>query len=198
MSRAPRVLAIHLVRSLYERGYGAGRNSCEVSFAEEINVPVGFEASQQQKEEEAIDDDQGEERDYNENYRLMSVVTHKGYHDSGHYISYRRRKRTRKHYNHHEPLESGEYISLEKVVNPKVSTENMKDIETETNGPENPSVGSEFDGIVTEVEAPDSRTKWWEISDDVVIGVNRTDVLSKRNGVYLLFYERARESIKKT
>lgn len=40
------------------------------------------------------------------------------------------------------------------------------------------------------IEQVDSRTKWWEISDEVVLGVSKVDVLAKRKGVYILFYER--------
>jgi hypothetical protein len=59
--------------------------------------------------------------------------------------------------------------------------------------------GEESDGIVglgfdeeiaRPIEQVDSRTKWWEISDEVVLGVSKGDVLAKRKGVYILFYER--------
>jgi len=49
-------------------------------------------------------------------------------------------------------------------------------------------VGSGLDS--TGIEQVDSRTKWWEISDEVVVGVHGDDVLSKRKGAYILFYER--------
>jgi hypothetical protein len=35
-----------------------------------------------------------------------------------------------------------------------------------------------------------SRNKWWAISDEDVVGVDKMEVLSKRKEVYILFYER--------
>lgn len=127
-----------------------------------------------------------------ERYRLRSVVTHKGWHDSGHYICYRRRKRTAKP--HRER-------SLEGIDFKGDVTENVEEILEEkeggTGGGEDK--GEESDGIVglgfeeeisRPIEQVDSRTKWWEISDEVVLGVSKVDVLAKRKGVYILFYER--------
>jgi ubiquitin carboxyl-terminal hydrolase 16 len=187
LSQAPRVMAVHLVRSMYERGYGAGRNGCEVTFDEEIRIPIGGEVVEKRKDEESIDEE--DDIDYNKRYRLMSVVTHKGGHDSGHYLCYRRRKRERRS-PRHLPEKSGE--SKADVIH------NVMDINEEKleNGGDN-GVASEvstirlgFDERVTRIEKMNSRTKWWEVSDEVVTGVNRTDVLSKRQGVYILFYER--------
>ena len=53
VSKAPRVMAVHLVRSVYERGYGAGRNGCEVTFEEEVSIPVGGETIEQRKQEDS-------------------------------------------------------------------------------------------------------------------------------------------------
>ena len=185
VSKAPRVMAVHLVRSMYERGYGAGRNGCEVTFEEEVSIPVGGEAIEQRKEEEVVEDDA--EIDYTERYRLMSVVTHKGGHDSGHYICYRRRKKTLNPKRQHiEPSGTPETKS---AVIAEVRLEKGED--GINKGEESDAVlGLGLDERVTRIEKPDSRTKWWEISDEVVNGVNRSDVLSKRKGVYILFYER--------
>jgi Ubiquitin carboxyl-terminal hydrolase len=194
VSKAPRVMAIHLVRSVYERGYGAGRNGCEVNFEEELSIPIGGDAAELRKEEEAISDDDEDVSEYNERYRLMSVVTHKGGHDNGHYICYRRRKRVRKS---HRQLSH----RTDSVVNGQIKDDVIHDVEeTPEDKPYNQVTvdkGYESDGANglgfeddVPIEQPDSRTKWWEISDEVVNGVNRTDVLSKRKGVYILFYER--------
>lgn len=194
VSKAPRVMAIHLVRSIYERGYGAGRNGCEVNFEEELRIPVGGEAVELRKEEEAISDDDEDGGEYNERYRLMSVVTHKGGHDNGHYICYRRRKRVRKPHRQlqrhtdsavNEQIKDDVVQNVEEIPQDKPDNQVTVDKGYESDG----AIGLGFEESVP-IEQPDSRTKWWEISDEVVNGVNRTDVLSKRKGVYILFYER--------
>lgn len=188
VSKAPRVMAVHLVRSVYERGYGAGRNSCEVNFEEELSIPVGGEAIEQRREEEAVADDD-EDIEYKERYRLMSVVTHKGGHDNGHYICYRRRKRVRKSHRqaHHAESVDGE-IKTEVIHSGEEIPEEISDDRVDKGYESNGAVGLGLEERIT-IEKPDSRTKWWEISDEVVNAVIRTDVLSKRKGVYILFYE---------
>ena len=164
------MLAVHLVRSLYERGSGAGRNGCEVTFEEDLEIPIGGEEVEMRRRDDAVE----EEVEDGERFRLMSVVTHKGGHDSGHYICYRRRKRERRV----KKRERKGSISTKEKVEQTVETEV---VEGEDSGEEQ--------GV--QVEQVDSRTKWWEISDEVVWGVDREDVLNKRKGVYILFYEKA-------
>jgi len=145
---------------------------------------------QQRRAESAVEDeDEGDE--VIERYRLRSVVTHKGWHDSGHYICYRRRKRTAKP---HRERPSTAASEIKQEV-----TENVQEILEEKESGEEEDKGNESDGIVglgfeeeisRPIEQVDSRTKWWEISDEVVLGVNKADVLAKRKGVYILFYER--------
>src|SRR5271156_1573671 len=184
VSKPPQVLAVHLVRSYYERGFGAGRNSCEVSFEEELSIPVYNEEAETLKTESAIEDedDTGE---YISKYRLMSLITHKGWHDSGHYMCYRRRKRERKRGRQHEQRS----VPEESYEMQEVSQE--KGIETIDKGNESEGAvaGLGFEGI-PRIELVDSKTRWWEISDEYVNGVLKTDVLSNRKGVYILFYER--------
>jgi hypothetical protein len=170
---------------VYERGYGAGRNSCEVDFTEDLAIPIGGAEVQQRQTESAVEDEDDDE--YLEKYRLRSVVTHKGWHDSGHYICYRRRKRL--------PRPPRERASTGGSVD---KGEVMHDVQEIGEG-KGEDKGEELDAIVglgfeeeiaRPVEQVDSRTKWWEISDEVVLGVNKGDVLAKRTGVYILFYER--------
>ena len=185
ISRAPRILAVHLVRSIYERGYGAGRNGCEVAFEENIAISIDGEEIERRKNEEAVED----EEDYTTKYRLMSVITHKGWHDEGHYICYRRRSREKKH-----RISRGEekgklpINTEEKGKTVSHSVEAVADSDESLEGVEKEFVSLGLDS--TEIEQVDSRTKWWEISDEVVVGVHRDDVLSKRKGVYILFYEK--------
>jgi ubiquitin C-terminal hydrolase len=181
LSFAPKVLVLHLVRSVYERGYGAGRNGCEVDFEEDIDVAVDGEDVEIRRIEEAVEDDE----EYRERYRLTSVGTHRGGHDSGHYICYRRRRRERKPRRPRNSEAQEETDAVEKV---------------EEKGPERDE-GDESEGFVVGLGLEDerlakwegqsfSRTKWWETSDESVVGVHVDNVLSKRKGVYLLFYER--------
>ena len=183
VSKPPQVLAVHLVRSYYERGYGAGRNSCEVTFEEELGIPVYNEDGEKAKESAIEDDATGE---YTAQYRLMSLITHKGWHDSGHYMCYRRRKREKKRARQPQQRPVPEEIYEMQEVSPEMRTETVEK-------------GNESEGMVAElgfeeiprVELVDSKTRWWEISDEHVNGVQKTDVLSNRKGVYILFYERA-------
>jgi ubiquitin carboxyl-terminal hydrolase 16 len=169
ISKPPRVLAIHLVRSTYERGLGAGRNSCEVSFDEDIEIPLGGEDVEKLEDVEAKLE-----------YRLRSVVTHRGWHDSGHYVCYRRRKKSRK-----RRQSNNDSLSKEETASGNGETD-RRDISEDEEGGESKS-GSDEDS--SPVDLPDSKTRWWELSDENVTGVNRLDVLAKRRGVYLLFYE---------
>jgi ubiquitin carboxyl-terminal hydrolase 16 len=191
VSRPPQVLAIHLVRSVYERGYGAGRNGCEVTFDEDINIPMGGADVEQRRVGAAVEED--EEDEFMEKYRLRSVVTHKGWHDSGHYLCYRRRKRDRKP--HRERSSMASTLESKDTVTHEVQ-EITEEKAVEDKGEESEGVaGLGFEEEIAKIDKidysqRDSRTRWWEISDEVVLAVNRSDVLSKRKGVYILFYER--------
>lgn len=65
----PKILAIHLSRSIYDASQASMKNSAKVSFPERL--PLGG-ILQQRK------------------YKLLGLVTHKGSHHSGHYESFRR------------------------------------------------------------------------------------------------------------
>lgn len=67
--RFPKVLAIHLSRSIYDSSNQSQKNSAKVSFPERL--PLGGLLNQRK-------------------YKLLSVVMHKGSHHSGHYESFRR------------------------------------------------------------------------------------------------------------
>lgn len=69
ISAFPRVLAIHLSRSVWDPNSTSSKNLAKVSFPE--TLPLGGLLDQQ-------------------SYRLLGVVTHKGGHNSGHYESFRR------------------------------------------------------------------------------------------------------------
>ncbi|UKZ77574.1 hypothetical protein TrVFT333_005298 [Trichoderma virens FT-333] len=69
MSTFPRILAIHLSRSIYGIGQVTQKNSAKVSFPEQL--PLGSVIEQRK-------------------YKLLGVVTHRGGHNSGHYEAFRR------------------------------------------------------------------------------------------------------------
>jgi ubiquitin carboxyl-terminal hydrolase 16 len=69
ISSFPKVLAVHLSRSVWDPNSSSSKNLAKVSFPE--TLPLGGILDQHQ-------------------YRLLGVVTHKGGHNSGHYESFRR------------------------------------------------------------------------------------------------------------
>jgi ubiquitin carboxyl-terminal hydrolase 16 len=69
ISRFPRVLAIHLSRSVWDQHSSSSKNTAKVSFPE--TLPLGGLLDRK-------------------TYRLLGAVTHKGGHNSGHYESFRR------------------------------------------------------------------------------------------------------------
>lgn len=69
MSTFPKVLAIHLSRSIYGAGQMTQKNSAKVAFPERL--PLGGLADQH-------------------TYKLLAIITHRGGHNSGHYETFRR------------------------------------------------------------------------------------------------------------
>ncbi|RSL39122.1 hypothetical protein CEP53_014297 [Fusarium sp. AF-6] len=69
MSIFPKILAIHLSRSIYDAGQMTQKNSAKVSFPEQL--PLGGLMDQRK-------------------YKLLGLVTHRGGHNSGHYEAFRR------------------------------------------------------------------------------------------------------------
>jgi ubiquitin carboxyl-terminal hydrolase 16 len=69
ISTFPKVLAIHLNRSMFAMGSVSTKNMAKVTFPE--TLPLGSLLKRR-------------------NYKLLGVVTHKGSHNSGHYESFRR------------------------------------------------------------------------------------------------------------
>jgi ubiquitin carboxyl-terminal hydrolase 16 len=69
ISNFPKVLAVHLSRSMFAIGSVSTKNMAKVTFPEEL--PLGGILSQKK-------------------YKLLGMVTHKGGHNSGHYESFRR------------------------------------------------------------------------------------------------------------
>jgi ubiquitin C-terminal hydrolase len=119
----------------------------------------------------------------------MGVVTHKGWHDGGHYICYRRRKRGKKMRKSQGERKANTASTAEKEIGVSHSVEEVGDSDENLEGAEKDIIGLGLED--TGIEQVDTRTKWWEISDEVVVGVEKDDVLSKQKGVYILFYEKS-------
>lgn len=69
ITKFPKVLVIHLSRSMYDPGSYSQKNSAKLTFPERL--PIGGILNRK-------------------NYRLLGLVTHKGTHNSGHYETFRR------------------------------------------------------------------------------------------------------------
>lgn len=78
MSIFPKILAIHLSRSIYGIGQMTQKNSAKVAFPEEL--PLGGLADQHK-------------------YKLLGTVTHRGGHNSGHYEAFRRQNQPSPYHN---------------------------------------------------------------------------------------------------
>ena len=94
----PKILIIHLSRSVYDLRSSSTKNLAKVSFPEQL--PLGGLLNRR-------------------NYKLLGVVTHKGTHNSGHYESYRRQHLYGPYSTPHGNTPSGPYSN---VGTPAIST----------------------------------------------------------------------------
>lgn len=69
ITKFPKVLAIHLSRSIFDYGQASMKNSAKVSFPEHLQIGGLLDRR---------------------SYKLLAVTTHKGSHQSGHYETFRR------------------------------------------------------------------------------------------------------------
>ncbi|GAB7357956.1 hypothetical protein MBLNU230_g0123t1 [Neophaeotheca triangularis] len=166
IGRAPRSLAIHVNRSVFDEMTGAQRkNYASVRYPAVLDLRPWMLGGGQQMNSRgealeawrtdaktsmlsAVD---SSAQDHHFRYHLKAVVTHYGRHENGHYICYR------KHVVH-SPLK-----------------EDTREPEPEDDSPDVP--GQEV------------AERWWRLSDEDVSPVSETDVLGQ-GGVFMLFYER--------
>lgn len=116
MAVFPKILAVHLSRSIYGVGQMTQKNSAKVSFPEHLSL--GGLADQRK-------------------YKLLGVVTHRGGHNSGHYEAFRRQNLPRPPFanlNTFQPSEvysktptpiSTPEIMAKRMVSPAVSTPDL-------------------------------------------------------------------------
>ena len=114
----PKVLVIHLSRSLFDPRSSSTKNLAKVSFPERF--PVGSILNRR-------------------NYKLLSVIAHKGTHNNGHYETFRRQHLYAPFSTPHVDKSSGPYSasatpsqSKSKLQSPKISIETSPPQENET------------------------------------------------------------------
>lgn len=206
----PKVIAIHLSRSVYDSRSYSTKNMAKVSYTERLRLGGILNVHW---------------------YRLLGVVCHKGNHNSGHYESFRR--------NHMYPPFStpdawAAYAAASKspsiapfptlsvsgngespttsqstpsisstALSPEASRPNTaKTRESSASGMEK-SNGSTVKRTVSQGSRPQIHThvshtrprkrkkqdRWWRISDDKIKEAKTSEVLGMQREVYLLFYE---------
>ena len=120
----PKILVIHLSRSIYDPRSSSTKNAAKVSFPE--NLPLGGLLNRR-------------------SYKLLGLVSHKGTHNSGHYESFRRQHLYAPYSTPHSRKEAGPYSTLN---TPHTSTlpSPLNPTTPFSHGPEIPSSRQDFDG----------------------------------------------------
>lgn len=100
----PRILVIHLSRSVFDPGSFSTKNMAKVSFPEKL--PLGGLLNRR-------------------NYKLLGMVTHRGTHNNGHYEAFRRQHLYAPYSTPHRKRPSGPYRSpdLNAASNPSLPTQ---------------------------------------------------------------------------
>ena len=187
----PKILAIHLSRSIFDPGSASVKNSAKVSFPEILSIGSLLDRRK---------------------YKLLGVVAHQGSHSSGHYETFRRQVvypafSTPHNMNGKAALSpADEKPSMSPLPSPDSSSspqssptesENTRPstaskiaarASTEKSGRNGPSLSAESLGRFRRKETKTSN-RWWRISDEKVRESKTSDVLSMQKEVYLLFYE---------
>ena len=139
----PEICAVHLSRSVFGTGSYSSKNTAKVSFPEFLSL--GF-----------LD---------KKLYRLASIITHRGGHNSGHYETFRRQSA-------------------------KQSSHGADQIDSIDSAPNREAGVKLSSANQQQRKKKGSQRKWWCISDDKIGGCNTVDVLAKQAEVYILLYER--------
>ena len=145
MNSFPQILVLHLSRSLYNSF--STKNAASVAFEEMLHLG-GLRRVQ---------------------YELVSLITHLGGHDSGHYVAYRRQNAT------------DAFQEEDEECSPPSVDQNSQSADTVAGGSRNRSPGN---------SSGKNRDKWWCISDERVRTCNTQDVLKLRKEAYMFIYER--------
>ncbi|KAF2747373.1 cysteine proteinase [Sporormia fimetaria CBS 119925] len=214
ISSFPKVLAVHLSRSVFAFGSMGTKNMAKVAFPE--TLPLGSILDQRK-------------------YRLLGTIMHKGNHHSGHYESFRRQVQPVPFSTPHSFGAGGVY-SMQHSPNPsvgqspRISTSNLttdsgrsptlhspsiNSLSSQSSQPQPSPAPTPKSRDENSLQAPPSKPKslkslkekasgangkrklkskqssnrWWRISDDKIKESKTADVLSMQKEVYLLFYE---------
>ncbi|RMZ76687.1 hypothetical protein DV738_g4851, partial [Chaetothyriales sp. CBS 135597] len=169
----PKIIAIHLSRSVFDPGSYSTKNMAKVSYTPRLRLGGLLNEKW---------------------YKLLGVVCHKGSHSSGHYESFRR--------NHlYPPFATPDtFAAYAAAYRPAAATTkattNKSTATTATSIPQitmhsSPSVSRSdlrFDTGST-ARRKKASDRWWRISDDKIKETRTSDVLSMQREVYLLFYD---------
>lgn len=174
----PKILAIHLSRSIYGVGQMTQKNSAKVSFPEQL--PLGGLADQRR-------------------YRLLGMVTHRGGHNSGHYEAFRRQNAPRPPFANANTFQASKIYSktptpvstpdlmAKRMASPAVST---PDLLSPTSGNNSPASSQEYvsipqprsvpaDGLPTNGNGKSSRDRDGETSSLRSVAASTKSALSK-------------------
>ncbi|OBA17765.1 uncharacterized protein OGAPODRAFT_98557 [Ogataea polymorpha] len=157
----PKLLAVHLSRSIYDTQ--ARRNQCNVEFKEILKLNDHNISSDADEGIKTI------------TYKLNAVVRHQGSHSLGHYECYRRKPVFYKN------AVTGEYYQkfpkLEGVENEAKENEGTAatDMKRQTRDKK----------LASSVKTP-----FWRINDSKITECSLSDVMDDSRAVYMLFYER--------
>jgi ubiquitin carboxyl-terminal hydrolase 16 len=127
ITKFPKVLAIHLSRSIHTIGQSTMKNSAKVSFPERLRLGGLLDHKM---------------------YRLVSVVCHKGSHHSGHYETFRRQHL-------HAPFSTPNTFHTAGAYS-KPSTPNPSQMSTPLAGAEDPDIDTSTISSTPELLSPDS------------------------------------------
>ncbi|KAI9663384.1 MAG: hypothetical protein M1831_002668 [Alyxoria varia] len=141
----PQVLVLHLSRSTFSSV--STKNAASVAFDDILQLG-GLRRVQ---------------------YELVSLITHLGGHDSGHYVACRRQSAT--DVSQEEEEESAALLA-------------------DDNGPPAKFLAGERRSHSSSNRSGKNHDKWWCISDERVRACKTQDVLQKRNEAYMFIYER--------
>lgn len=207
ISTYPKVLSIHLSRSVWNVHASSSKNMAKVSFQEVLTLGPLFDRK---------------------TYQLFAVVTHKGGHNSGHYETFRRQRAqtpystpmnmaTRGTYPQNEtptqspsiramgPTDAAEEAGTDVMDQPAATAEHealqerqhrtseFKDSQR-TARQSAPSVTPTSEKRSASLMNPAKskgrvQDRWWRLNDDKVKDCKISDVLAMHREVYLLFYE---------
>lgn len=129
----PKILVLHLSRSIYDRQNSSTKNAAKVSFPERL--PLGGLLNRR-------------------NYKLLGMVSHKGTHNSGHYESFRRQHVYAPYSTPHPQKETGPYSahgspSSSTMPSPKVPTNPPSPTEDNSSLPASTPNGEEIPSVPT-------------------------------------------------